>query len=156
MLLSAGDMNEVQSTLSRVRGNYRTFLLVWPTAETECTACGFDELTQSAKDSSCATCDGIGKTLTWVTVEVQGRLQHYDFVKLAAAGIPPGIEIGDVVSYISKDVKDAVLDLRASQFGYALIDSETFRPYSVVPDGVGHADEWRVEWKRTEVDVTGH
>lgn len=156
MLLTPGDRAQINKTLSGVRGNYRSFRLLWPASKTECPDCGFDELTQSAKDISCTTCDGLGYTFTWSDVEVYGRIQHYDFVALAAHGIPPGIEVGDCVTYISTDVKDMVLDVRESRWGYAYIDDQTFKPYGVTPTGVGHADEWRVEWKRTELDASGH
>ena len=152
-MLGPADRHEVERTLGSVRGNYRSFTVVYPTTETECGTCGFDEFTQSAKDISCPECLGIGRTFTWATVEIYGRLQHYDFVKLSAAGIPPGIEVGDAVGYISESAKGAVLEARASRYGYAYIDGETYRPFSVQPTGVGHAEEWRVEWKKTNVDI---
>ena len=152
-MLGPADRREVDRTLRGVRGNYRAFSVVYPTTETECATCGFDEFTQSAKDSTCPTCLGIGKTFTWAAIQIYGRLQHYDFVKLSAAGIPPGIEVGDMVCYVSEEAKDAIVEARASNYGYAYIDNDTYRPFSIQPTGVGHADEWRVEWKRAKIDV---
>lgn len=153
-MLEPADRREVERTLASVRGNYRSFYLVWPQGEIECPECGFDEFTQSAKDVSCTVCDGVGKIPDgWVAHQVYGRLQYYDFVTLVATGVTPGIEVGDIVSYVSTDTKGAVLRLRQSRYGYALIDADTFRPFSVAPTGVGHADEWRVEWKRKQMDV---
>lgn len=152
-MLGPADRHGVERTLAGVRNNYRSFHIAYPVTETECGTCGFDEFTQSALDPSCPECDGIGKTFTWATLEVLGRLQHYDFIKLSAAGIPPGIEVGDLVTYTSGDVKDSILEARASRYGYAYIDGDTYRPFSIQPTGVGHADEWRTEWKRTKVDA---
>jgi len=152
-MLGPGDRHAIDKTLRGVRANYRSFHLVYPASKTECTACGFDELTQSAQDVNCLTCNGVGYTFTWTTLEVYGRLQYYDFVTLAASGLPPGIELGDAVSYVSEDVKGAAIEVRSSPYGYALIDSNRFRPYSIQPTGVGHADEWRVEWKRMEMNT---
>lgn len=152
-MLAPMDRRDIERTLSEIRRNYRPFYLVYPRAEDECPDCGFDELTQSAKNIDCTTCNGIGKTFSWATMQVYGRLQYYDFITLSAAGIAPGIEIGDAVCYISPEVKDIVLALRESSYGYALIDGNTFRPMSIQPTGVGHADEWRIEWKRWKADV---
>jgi hypothetical protein len=151
-MLGPSDRAWVKGVLDQLRPNYRSFHLLVPT-ETDCTVCGYDEFTDSALDSACTTCNGLGRTVTWTALEVKGRVQHYDFVKLSAAGLPPGIEIGDSVAYVSPEVKDAVLDLRESPRGYVYLDSDTYRPWSVQPTGVGHADEWRVELKRTNVDA---
>lgn len=152
-MLAPSDRRAIEKTLSGIRNNYRSFSLHYPRSEDDCPDCGFDELTQSALDPACPTCEGTGKVLSWVTIVAFGRLQYYDFVTLSVTGIAPGIEIGDVVCYISTSVKDAVLALRASPYGYAYIDGDTFRPFSVQPTGVGHSDEWRVEWKRSKVDA---
>lgn len=151
-MLGSSDRAWVERTLRGLRSNYRSFHLLLPT-ETDCPDCGYDELTDSALDIACTTCNGIGKVIEWSPLEVHGRVQHYDFVKLSAAGIPPGIEVGDSVAYISSEIKEAVLDLRESPRGYVYLDGDTYRPWSVQPTGVGHADEWRVELKRTKVDV---
>jgi hypothetical protein len=141
-------------TLRDVRQQtYRSFHMVWPTAEDDCPECSFDDFTQSADDITCQCCNGTGKLLTWANAEVYGRIQHYDFVTLSASGLPPGVEVGDVVLYVSEDVKNMVLVVRENQFGYLLIDSDTYKPVSIAPTGVGHRDEWRIELKRTEVDV---
>ena len=80
-------------------------------------------------------------------------MQHYDFVKLSAAGLPPGIEVGDSVVYVSEDVKDMIVNIRQSEFGYVFLDEDTYRPFSIEPTGVGHKDEWRIELKRTQIDA---
>jgi len=154
-MLAATDRHFIKRTLDSLRGNYRPFYLILATDEAECTAegCGYDQFTQSGKNPTCQACNGTGMIITWSPLEVRGRLQYYDVVKLSAAGMPPGIEIGDVVSYVSADVMNAVSELRSSAFSYAYIDGDTYRPYSIAPTGVGYADEWRIEWKRTEMDV---
>lgn len=143
------------TTLETVRQQiYRPFHLVWPSSESDCPDCSFDEFTQSADDVTCATCMGLGKVYTWTHAEVYGRIQHYDFVTLAASGLPPGVEVGDVVVYVSEDIKDIIVsNVRTAQYGYVFVDDDTFWPISVTPTGVGHQDEWRVELKRKQIDV---
>ena len=154
-MLGRNDRHFTGSTLRDVRhGTYRSLHLVWPTDESDCPDCSFDAFTQSGDNITCETCRGTGKVLTWGQAEAVGRIQHYDFVTLSASGLPPGVEVGDVVIYVSKDVKDMVAgSVRPSQYGYLFIDSDTYRPVSVAPTGVGHQDEWRIELKRTEMDV---
>ncbi|NIQ88599.1 MAG: hypothetical protein GWN93_05785 [Deltaproteobacteria bacterium] len=153
-MLGSNDRAFTEGTLRDVRQHtYRSFHLVWPSAETDCPDCAFEDFTQSGDSITCATCEGLGKILTWAKAEVYGRIQHYDFVTLAASGLPPGVEVGDVVVYVSREVKDMALDVRQSQYGYLFIDSDTYRPVSVAPTGVGHQDEWRIELKRSEMDV---
>ena len=145
----------VSDTLRRVRHDvYRSFHLAWPSEETDCPDCALDELTQSADNITCLTCDGLGTVLTWATAEVYGRIQHYDFVTLVASGLPPGVEIGDAVIYVSEDVKDIITGyVRASDYGYVFLDSDTYRVFSVAATGVGHQEEWRVELKRAQIDA---
>jgi len=142
----------VDNTLHEIRRGYRDIAVVYPTEETVCTECGGqEEFTQSAFDAFCTTCNGTGYTFTWATVLISGRIQHYDFVKLSQAGLPPGIEIGDAVIYVSVAAKEAIEEVRGSPYGYVYIDGQTYRPWSIEPTGVMYADDWRVELKRSEV-----
>lgn len=154
-MLGSNDRFYTSETLRGVRhGTYRPFRLVWPAHVSSCPDCSFDQFTQSGDNVTCQSCKGTGKVFTWTTAEVYGRIQHYDFVTLSAAGVHPGVEIGDVVVYVSGDVKDMIADkVRSDQYGYVFVDSDTYRPISFGPTGVGHIDEWRIELKRTEMDV---
>ena len=154
-MLARNDRHFTEGTLRDVRQHtYRPFYMVWPSAETDCPDCAFEDFTQSGDDITCQTCKGLGRVLAWSTAEVYGRIQHYDFVTLAASGLPPGVEVGDVVVYVSKEVRDMLTNnVRQSQYGYLYIDSDTYKPVSVAPTGVGHQDEWRIELKRAEMDV---
>ena len=155
MLAPANTRAYVKKLLGRVRQDiYRPLHLVWPLDESECTECAMDEFTQAADNITCMVCKGLGVVLTWTSAEVRGRIQHYDFVSLAASGLPPGVEVGDAVIYVSEDVKDIIVDyLRASKYGYVFLDSDTYKPFSVAATGVGHSEEWRVELKRSDIDA---
>lgn len=149
---------QVRSDMRVLRANYRTVYLLYPTG-TECTACGgVDEFTDSAYNPSCATCGGVGYTFSWATWQIAARIKQIDLVQLQAAGIPPGIEIGDAELYVSRDTKDAVERIMEESRAYVYFDGQRFRPTNVTADGVGTADEWRVELKRhsPEVRLTGY
>ena len=148
----------IRSDMRMIRGNYRMVYLLYPT-ETECTVCGgVDEFTDSAYDISCATCGGVGYTLSWATWQIAARIKQIDLVQLQAAGIPPGIEIGDVELYVSLDTKAAIEKVREELRAYVYFDGQRFRPTTITADGVGTADEWRIELNRhnPEVRLTGY
>ena len=136
-----------------IRGNYRTVYLLYPT-ETECTACGgVDTFTDSAYDVSCPTCGGVGYTLSWAPWQIAARIKQIDLVQMQVAGIPPGIEIGDVELYVSRDTKEAIEKIREESRAYVYFDGQRFRPTTITADGVGTADEWRIELKRHNPEV---
>lgn len=138
----------IRADMKAIRANYRTMYLLYPT-ETPCTVCGgVDEFTDSAYDISCPTCDGTGYTLSWEAWQIAARIKQIDLVQLQAAGIPPGIEIGDAELYVSLDTKAAVEKVMEESRAYVYFDGQRFRPETVTADGVGTADEWRIELKR--------
>ena len=148
----------LQSDMRRIRANYRTVYLLYPTG-TECTSCGgVDEFTDSAYDPSCATCGGVGYTFSWATWQIAARIKQIDLVQLQAAGIPPGIEIGDAELYVSRETRDAIARIMEESRAYVYFDGQRFRPTNITADGVGRADEWRIELKRSnpEVRLTGY
>lgn len=148
----------IRSDMKVIRGNYRMVYLLYPT-ETECTVCGgVDEFTDSAYDISCANCGGVGYTLSWQTWQIAARIKQIDLVQLQAAGIPPGIEIGDAELYVSRDTKAAIEKVMEEGRAYVYFDGQRFRPTTITADGVGTADEWRTELKRynPEVRLTGY
>ena len=148
----------IRSDMKVVRSNYRTAYLLYPT-ETECTVCGgVDEFTDSAYDISCANCGGVGYTLSWATWEIAARIKQIDLIQLQAAGIPPGIEIGDAELYVSRDTKAAIEKVMEEGRAYIYFDGQRFRPTTITADGVGTADEWRIELNRhnPEVRLTGY
>lgn len=149
---------QMRADMKVIRANYRTVYLLYPT-ETECTVCGgVDPFSDSAYDISCATCGGVGYTLTWAVWQIAARIKQIDMVQLQAAGIPPGIEIGDAELYVSRETKDATERVMEESRAYVYFDGQRFRPTNITADGVGTADEWRVELKRynPEVRLTGY
>ncbi len=158
MTIRAWERKAIRSDMRVIRGNYRAVYLLYPT-ETECTVCGgVDEFTDSAYDVSCPTCGGTGYTLAWATWQIAARIKQIDLVQLQAAGIPPGIEIGDVELYVSLDTKAAIEKIIEESRAYVYFDGQRFRPTITTADGVGTADEWRVELSRhnPEVRLTGY
>lgn len=158
MTLRYFERRAIRADMKMVRANYRAVYLLYPT-ETECTACGgVDPFTDSAYDISCSTCGGVGYTLSWATWQIAARIKQMDLVQMQAAGIPPGIEIGDVELYVSRQTRDAVERIMEESRAYVYFDGQRFRPTNVTADGVGTADEWRVELKRfnPEVRLTGY
>jgi hypothetical protein len=147
----------VEGVLDNVRqAVYRPFYLVWTSSETECTDCAYNEFTQSADNITCEACGGTGKVLSWTSAEIHGRIQHMDMVALSAAGLPPGIDVGDAVVYVSEDMKEAIEEHGNSHNGYIFLDGDRYKPYGINPTGVGHRSEWRVELKRTTMSVNAN
>ena len=158
MTIRSWERTAIRSDMRVIRGNYRTVYLLYPT-ETECTVCGgVDEFTDSAYDISCANCGGVGYTLSWATWQIAARIKQIDLVQLQAAGIPPGIEMGDVELYVSRDTKAFIEKIREESRAYVYFDGQRFRPETITADGVGTADEWRIELNRynPEVRLTGY
>ena len=152
------ERRQLREDMKMLRANYRAVYLLYPT-ETECTACGgVDEFTDSAYDISCTTCNGVGYTLSWATWQIAARIKQIDLVQLQTVGVPPGIEIGDAELYVSLDTKEAVERIMEESRAYVYFDGQRFRPTNVTADGVGRADEWRIELKRhsPEVRLTGY
>ena len=153
MTIRAWERRAIRSDMKVIRGNYRTVYLLYPT-ETECAVCGgVDPFTNSAYDISCATCGGAGYTLSWATWQIAARIKQIDLVQLQAAGIPPGIEIGDAELYVSWDTKAAIEKITEESRAYVYFDGQRFRPTTITADGVGTADEWRIELSRHNPEV---
>ena len=152
------ERRNIQNDMRMLRANYRTVYLLYPT-ETECTVCGgADTFTDSAYDISCTNCNGLGYTLSWETWQIQARIKQIDLVQMQAAGIPPGVEIGDAELYVSRDTKEMLVKILEETRAYVYIEGQRFRPTTITADGVGRADERRVELKRhnPEARPTGY
>lgn len=150
----------IRDDMRHMRGTYTDAYFLYPT-ETECTAtdCGHDELTDSGYNVSCSTCNGVGYTLSWATWVVHARVKQIDLVQLMRSGpIPPGLEIGDAEIYLSERAKEMVERIEEESRAYVYIEGQRYRPTNLSYDGVGRADEWRVELKRVhpEVRPTGY
>lgn len=144
----------IQKDLKAMRANYQTVYVLYPT-ETACTVCGgADTFTDSAYDVSCATCGGAGYTLSWEAWEIRARIKLIDLTQLLASGIPPGIEVGDAELFVSYDSKEALKKVIEESRAYVYFGGQRFRPETITADGVGKQDEWRIELKRHNPEVT--
>jgi len=72
---------------------------------------------------------------------------------MVQAGITPGIVVADVVTILNAWHLGNIRELQSTEFGYALIDGQTYRPDSLVPVGVGEVSRWRVGWVKATVEV---
>ena len=150
----------IRTDMRHMRGHYTAIYLLHPT-ETACTNpnCGHDRLTDSAFNITCETCDGVGYTLTWSTWRIFARVKQIDLVQLMRSGpIPPGLEIGDAELYISERAKEMIEAIKEESRAYVYIEGQRYRPTNISHDGIGRADEWRIELKRIhpEVRPTGY
>jgi hypothetical protein len=141
---------EIRNDMSTLRGMHEIIYLLYPT-ETACTNpdCGHDEFTDAGYDITCSVCNGKGYTLTWDAWQVHGRVVMLDDIQIVRGGIAPLVlEMGDAELYISSRSKELMEKIEEVDKGYVYIKEERFRPTEIIYDGVGKADEWRVELKR--------
>lgn len=160
MRISGRDRREIRRTMLENTQPFRRVWLVLAT-ETSCTSCGFDEMSNSGLDPTCATCEGLGKVVTFTKLEVRARIKVFDFVQLQGAGAaPPGVELGDMALYVPVTSQSNFDTLMSEERSYAKIegDSNAYRPFSVSADGVGGVDEIRVVLKKTTMEkrATGY
>ena len=158
--VSGPQRKNIREDMRNLRGHYAIVYFLYP-EETACTNpdCGHDDFTDSGYDITCATCGGIGYTLSWNSWRIYARVKQIDLVQLMRSGaIPPGIEIGDAELYLSERAKEMVEKIEEESRAYVYIEGSRYRPTNVSYDGVGKADEWRIELKRfhPEVRPTGY
>lgn len=160
VFVSPRQRKHIRTDMRHMRGHYTAVYLLYPT-ETACTNpdCGHDELTDSAFDITCATCSGVGYTLAWSTWRIFARVKQIDLVQLMRSGpIPPGLEIGDAELYISERAREMIEAIEEESRAYVYVEGQRYRPTNTSYDGVGRADEWRIELRRfhPEVRPTGY
>ena len=155
MRITATERFNIRRTMQDIRADFRRVYVLEATLA-DCTACGFDELSQSALDSNCTTCDGTGKTISWTVTEIRTRIKVVDFIHLMGIGsISPGIEVGDVIVYIRNNDKDTLERCDLNDASYVKIEHDTsaYRVYGMTSDGVGQEDEVRVILRKTNVET---
>jgi len=140
---------KVRDTLGGVRNSQVTVQMVEPQL-VNCTVCQRDEFTNSSSSIPCATCGGTGKTVsnykrTWFRASAAVvEITQLDIFK----GLPPGVESGDYLVWVSDKDLDTVEQAFKDQNAYLLIHGETFRIYGYSADGIGYADEYRLIAKK--------
>lgn len=112
---------------------------------TECTAegCGFDAISRSAKNISCATCDGKGRTATWAKAYLNCRVSWTDVGRPRYGGFVTTEELGDATVETRLVHKELLEDVQDGENAYIEIDGRHLRVMSV--------DVNRVEGKTTVV-----
>jgi hypothetical protein len=112
-------------------------------------------MSDSGDDPTCLTCEGTGKTVSWLIREIPSRIKVFDFVQLQGAGpIPPGVELGDVALYVRKNDRETFENLEGQRYSYVKIagDGNAYQPFSITADGVGQDDEIRVLLRKVSVE----
>lgn len=142
MLLPPSTRSAIQDTLKLTRQIYSAInlVLVEPVA---CTTCGYEPFTDGAKAIPCPVCGGTGEIPTYVIQRIKAR---WTFVQLSALdpyrGIPPGVESGDLLIWVSPRDEPAVLQAYRTKDSYLEIEGNTFTIGGYNPDGVGNPDEY--------------
>jgi ribosomal protein L37AE/L43A len=98
---------------------------------TDCTVCGFDAVTRSAKDISCTTCNGTGRTETWATATIRARASWTDVGRPRFGGAVTTEDIGDAWITVRLAHKTLMEDVRDSENAYVLLDGRRLRVTSV-------------------------
>lgn len=118
-------------------------IVAWIPFYTNCTACGFDAVSRSAKDISCTTCDGEGRTVTWASAYLNCRVSWTDVGRPRFVGGVTTAELGDATFETRLVHKELLEDLRDKENAYVEIDNRRLRVMSV--------DVNRIEGKTTVV-----
>jgi hypothetical protein len=143
MLLPPSSRLAVKKVLEMTRLAYEAIVLV-NVDTTDCTTCGYDRFTDSGLDPVCPTCRGLGRIATFVIHELYAR---WNVIELPSVnpfeGIPPGVESGDYLVWVSKRDYDLALLAQDEAYSYVEISGQTFKFQGVSPEGIGHSDEYR-------------
>lgn len=125
--------------------NMNDRIVAWIPSYTECTAegCGFDPISRSAKNISCTTCNGTGRTATWAKSYLNCRAAWTDVGRPRYGGFVTTEELGDATVETRIVHKKLLEDVRDGEAAYVEIDGRHLRVMSV--------DANRVEGKTTVV-----
>lgn len=115
----------------------------WIPGYSDCPDCGYDEKSASAKNISCLTCNGTGKTVVWATANIVGRVSWTDVGRPRFGNAIGTDELGDATFSTRLLHKELLEDMRDSENAYIEIDNKRLRVMSV--------DANRIEGKTTVV-----
>ena len=154
MLISGIERHGIRQTMLMTSGNFRAVYGLKATV-TDCTACGYEPMSDAGLDPTCATCLGTGKEIVWLVQQVSARVRVFDFVQLQGAGaVPPGVELGDIALYVRKNDRALFDTIEQEHRSYVKVDGDgnAYRPFSVSSDGVGMDDEVRILMRKVTLD----
>jgi len=131
----------IQRQIEDLNTNDRVVL--WVPAYSDCPTCGYDEKSRAGKDISCSTCNGSGRTVSWYTATIVGRVAWTDVGRARFGNVVGTDELGDATFETRLVHKELLEDMRDSEDAYIEIDTRRLRVMSV--------DFNRVEGKTTVV-----
>lgn len=146
MRLTARDKINSRIDMQQARVAHNSLMLRYPTY-TNCTTCGYDTFSDSGDDPDCPECGGKGRIATWHNYQCHARISWPSLTDFAL-GIAGGIEMGDVILYIS--LQDKAQIERVKDSGYALIDNEKYGIKTINPAGLGAINECIIIASRQE------
>lgn len=143
MRIDSRDRLSFRDSLRDTRIYGRTVALLVPTF-TNCSTpgCGYDAVQDSGLNPSCAECDGLGRTATWVAAQVYANIRNVDQALLTFGQAPPGAQVGSTFLTIGPRDKAMLDAVYAEKDAYILLDGRTFRPTSIEIAGVGQVEEY--------------
>lgn len=119
---------------------YKTYRAVY-VALTDCPTCGFDPFTMSAKDPSCTTCNGTGRTETQYTSYVPGYVVWKDEVQIfLQRGVVATGEMGDCLFNTTLPFEGLMRKIMEAERGYIDLGDQRIKPVSVMRSRIGTED----------------
>lgn len=113
--------------------NLNDRIVAWIPAYTECaeTGCGFDPISRSAKNISCAVCSGTGRTETWGKTYISCRASWTDVGRPRFGGVVTTDILGDATLETRLPHKELMENLRDKEGAYIDLDGRHLRVMSV-------------------------
>lgn len=154
MLLSPQNRLAVQRDLEKTRDVHDTIDVILVTT-VACSVCGHDTFTNSSRIIPCSTCNDTGWIATKVRHTIKGRVELLELPELVPfKGIPPGVESGDALIFVSIRDYDLLNTCYKSEYGYIIAKGRNFKPMAVDQEGLGRVDEYRVIAKKHKPTFT--
>lgn len=97
----------------------------------DCTACGFDQKTRTARNIACPVCNGKGRTETWLRGYFSARVGWTDVGRPRFGGTVTTAELGDCTVTTRLQNKDLLETVRDGENAYLLVDGRRLRVMSV-------------------------
>lgn len=144
MRISPHERMTFQDSLRDTRIYGRTIAILIPTlVECAVPGCGFDELHDSAADPSCASCNGLGRTVSsWAIAEIFANVRNVDQSLVNFQQAPPGMKVGETFITISLRDVEMLRKVSHDKDSYLSVDGNAFRPRSIEVAGIGHTEEY--------------
>lgn len=152
--LSGGVRSIIEGDLDQSYSLFGLMQTYIPT-RTACTqpGCGIDAAGEPL-DVTCAVCDGLGYTLTWVVQELDGRVADIALVTQIFVSITPGIKVGDKLLIVNEADAAVLQAVRDDDWAYIVTDGDYWRPESVQPSQMGRLPEYVAHLVKHTPEVT--